>query len=117
MRIGSHGVAGRHLAQAAGLARDGADAVLEGRVWLSTAALHQAQGQPDKQIMALEHAVAVFAGCGAAYLEARAHAVLGQITASRGDTAAADAAWTRIENLYSTAGLPDGDRIHRRPDP
>jgi hypothetical protein len=31
------------------------------------------------------------------------------------DGAAADAAWARIESLYRLAGLPDADRLHRRP--
>jgi tetratricopeptide (TPR) repeat protein len=68
--------ADRHLAAAAELARDGADAVLEGRVSLSIATLREAQGRPDERVMALEHAAAVFAGCGAAYLEVRALAEL-----------------------------------------
>ena len=115
-RRGEYRVAERHLTMAAGLARDGADAVLEGRVWLSIGALHHAQGQPDEQLMALERAVALFAGCGAAYLEARALAALARARADRGDAAAADAAWNRVERLYSAADVPDEDRIHRRPD-
>jgi hypothetical protein len=63
-----------------------------------------------------QQAAAVFAGCGAAYLQARALAVLGRALADRGDLAGADAAWTRVEDLYTRADVPDEDRIHRRPD-
>ena len=116
LRTGAYSVAERSFAEATGLARDGADALLEGRVLLSTAALHQAQGQPDKQVMALEQAVAVFTGCGVVYLEAPALAALARVKAARGDSAGADAAWTRLESRYEAAGLPEEDRIYGRPD-
>jgi tetratricopeptide (TPR) repeat protein len=112
-RRGAYGHAERHLTEAAALAHE-ADAVLQGRVWLSAAALRQDQGRPQEQIAALQHAVAVFSGCGAAYLEVRALAALARVMAGR-DGAAADAAWARIESLYRQAGLPDADRLHRRP--
>jgi DNA-binding SARP family transcriptional activator/tetratricopeptide (TPR) repeat protein len=73
---GALSAADRHLAVAAELARDGADAVLEGRVSLSIARLRQAQGRTGERIMALERAAEVFAGCGAAYLEVQALAEL-----------------------------------------
>jgi DNA-binding SARP family transcriptional activator/tetratricopeptide (TPR) repeat protein len=117
LRQGACGVAEQYLAEAASLAREEADASLEGRVWLSTAALHQARGQPEEQIMALDHAATVFGGCGVAYLEAQALATLAQVLAGRGDAAGASAAWARIEDLYNAAGLPEEDRIHRRPAP
>lgn len=112
---GDYEAAEQHLSVAAALARKEADAFLEGRVWLSAAALHQVQGQPEEQIMALEHSVAVFAECGAAYLEARAQAGLAQALAGRGDTAGGEGAWARIEDLYNAAGLLEEDRIYRRP--
>jgi DNA-binding SARP family transcriptional activator/tetratricopeptide (TPR) repeat protein len=112
---GDYSVAEQHLTEAGDLAREGEDAFLEGRVWLSTAALHRAQQQPGKQIKALEQAAAVFAGSGVPYLEARALAELAQVTAGQGDTATADAAWARIADLYDTAGLPEEDRLYRRP--
>jgi DNA-binding SARP family transcriptional activator/tetratricopeptide (TPR) repeat protein len=116
LRTGAYSVAERSFAEATGLARDGADALLEGRVLLSTAALHRARGQPDKQVMALEQAVAVFAGCGVVYLEAPALAALARVKAEQGDSAGADAAWTRLESRYEAAGLPEEDRIYGRPD-
>lgn len=113
---GGYQTAGRHLATAAGLARDRADAFLEGRVWLSTAALHEAQGQPGQQVTALQQAAAILAGSGAAYLEAQAFATLARVKAGQGDSAAAEAAWSQVDRLYAEAGLPPQDRIYRRPD-
>lgn len=66
--------------------------------------------------MALEHAAAVFAGCGAAYLEARALAALARALDDGGDAAGADGAWARIEAIYDAAGLPQEDRLYRRPE-
>lgn len=111
---GEFGAAERYLAEAAGLARDNEDAFLEGRVALSAAGLHRARGEPDQQVTALEHGAAVFADCGAPYLRARALAQFAQVMADR-DNAAAAAAWTEIESIYTAAGLPEEDRIHRRP--
>jgi DNA-binding SARP family transcriptional activator len=115
LRRGALVVAGRYLSVAAELARDGADAVLEGRVSLSAAALRQAQGHHGERIAALRHAVTVFAGCGAAYLEVRALGQLAEIARETDDAAAASAAWTRIDGLYRAAGLPDEDRLQRGP--
>jgi len=112
---GDYEVAGEHLARAASLAREDADAFLEGRAWLSTAALHRARGQSAEQIMAIERAVAVFTGCGVVYLEARALAALARARTDQGDDGGASAAWRRIESLYDAAGLPVQDRIQHRP--
>ena len=112
----AHDVADQHFTAAAELAREGADAVLEGRVRLSVAALREAQGRPGDQVAALEQAVTAFAGCGAAYLEARALGALARVMADRGDTAAADRIWLRVERLYSSADLPEEDRLSHRPD-
>jgi DNA-binding SARP family transcriptional activator/tetratricopeptide (TPR) repeat protein len=111
----AHSVAESRFAEAVVLARDGADAFLEGRVWLSIAALRLAQRQPDQQIVALEQAAAVSAGCGAAYLEAQAFAELAGVMAGRGNVAAAEKAWAQVEHIYDLAGLPAEDRIFRRP--
>jgi tetratricopeptide (TPR) repeat protein/DNA-binding SARP family transcriptional activator len=113
---GVYEVAEQHLAEAAGLARENADAFLEGRAWLSTAALHEARGKPAEQIMAIEHAVGLFAECDAAYLEARALAALARALTDRGDVTGAAAAWTRIEELYDAAELPAQDRLQHRPE-
>jgi DNA-binding SARP family transcriptional activator/tetratricopeptide (TPR) repeat protein len=115
LRRGAFVVAERHLTAAGELARDGADAVIEGRASLSLAALRQAQGHDAERAMALQHAVMVFAGCGAAYLEVRALAQLAKIAQEAGEAAAASAAWTRIDGLYRAAGLPDEDRLQRGP--
>jgi DNA-binding SARP family transcriptional activator/tetratricopeptide (TPR) repeat protein len=112
---GEHETAERHLTGAVGLAHE-ADTVLEGRTWLSIAGLRRDQGKQDEQIAALERATHLFQGCGAAHLEARALAALAQVMSEQANTAAADSAWKRIERLYALAGLPDEDRIYRRPD-
>lgn len=110
-----YGTAERHFAVAGDLARDGADLVLEGRVWLSIAELHRAQGQLGEQATALQQAADEFAWCGAAYLEAQALADLARVLAERGDTVAARSAWDWVESLWDGAGLPTQDRIHPRP--
>ncbi|HEY2578787.1 MAG TPA: BTAD domain-containing putative transcriptional regulator [Streptosporangiaceae bacterium] len=114
-RKGAYSIAGRHLTKAAGLAHDIASAPLEGRIWLSVAELRQAQGQPGEQAETLRKAVAMLHDGDEASLEAQALAELARVMAERGDTAAAQEAWTRIENLYAAADLPEEDRIYRRP--
>jgi DNA-binding SARP family transcriptional activator/tetratricopeptide (TPR) repeat protein/DNA-binding Xre family transcriptional regulator len=113
-RMGEYGGAEEHFAMAAELARESADAVLEGRVWLSVAALRGAERRSDAQATALQQAVEVFAGCGAARLEARALATLAQVMSDRGDLQAAEQLWARVEILYNAADLPEQDRIHHR---
>jgi tetratricopeptide (TPR) repeat protein len=110
-RRSAYQVAERCFAEAVTLAHDKADAVLEGRVWLSTAELRRVQGQADEQATALERAVAVFTGCGAAYLEARALAGLAHVMTERGDPSGAQAARVRIQDLYDAGGVPAGDRV------
>ncbi len=116
-RTGAYRAAGRNLRLAADLARDGADAVLEGRAYLSIAELHAALGRPGKRLAALEQAVTCFAGCGAAFLQAQALAALARAHGDAGDAAAARATWARVEGLYQEMALPDEDRIHRGPHP
>jgi hypothetical protein len=89
---------------------------LEGRIWVSIAALHQAQYQPEEQVMALNQAAAVFGGCGAAFLEIRALAELTQTLAELADIPAARQVWARVESLWDAADLPDQDRIPERPE-
>jgi tetratricopeptide (TPR) repeat protein/DNA-binding SARP family transcriptional activator len=114
-RRGDHSIAGRHLAKAADLAHEIASAPLEGRIRLSIAELREAQGRPDEQIEALRTAIAVLHDGDEAGLEAQALAELARVMTERGDAAAAQDAWTRIESLYTAAGLPPEDRVHRRP--
>jgi DNA-binding SARP family transcriptional activator/tetratricopeptide (TPR) repeat protein len=115
LRTGEFRDAERYLGLAADLARDGADAVLEGRAYLSAAELHAALGRPEKWLAALEQAVSCFAGCSAAYLQAEALAALARAHEDLGDGATARAAWARVEDLYKEMGLPEEDRIHRAP--
>ncbi len=110
-RRGAYSAAESFLAEALSLVGDGTDAVLESRVWLSVAGLHQVQGQAGAQEAALRQAAAVSAGCGAAYLEVRAQAGLARVLAERGDQTAARQARSRIEALYETAGVPAEDRV------
>lgn len=114
LRGGDAQLAEQHLARAVGLVGDGADAALEGRIRLSLARVHAAQGRSAAQVEMLTEAIAVFAQSGLAYLEVRALAALAQALAARGEGTAADAAWDRVESLY--AGLPAEDRRYRRPD-
>jgi DNA-binding SARP family transcriptional activator/tetratricopeptide (TPR) repeat protein len=110
-RRGAYAAAESFLTEALSLVSDGTDAVLESRVWLSVATLHQVQGQAGAQEAALRQAAAVSAGCGAAYLEVRAQAGLARVLAGRGDEAAARQARSRIGELYDRAGVPAGDRL------
>jgi len=110
-RRGAYAAAESFFAEALSLVGDGTDAILESRVWLSGAALHQAQRQAGRQVAALRQAAAVSAGCGAAYLEVRAQAGLAGVMAEQGDEAAARRARNRIEELYDTAGVPGEDRV------
>ncbi len=110
---GALAAAGEHLGRAVTLAREGADAVLEGRALLSTAALRRAEGGASAPAEALREAAAVFAACGAAYLEARALAGLARLLAGCGEDAAAAAAWRRMDQLYDSAGVPPADRVAR----
>jgi DNA-binding SARP family transcriptional activator/tetratricopeptide (TPR) repeat protein len=112
---GALGVADRYLTEAATLASEGEDAFLEGRAWLSIAALHQARRQPAEQAAALQRAAAVSGECGAVYLAAAALDALARALAGQHDTAGADAAWSRLERTYQAAGLPQADRIYQRP--
>jgi tetratricopeptide (TPR) repeat protein len=115
LRRGSHAGAERNLAVAADLAREGGDAVLEGFVLLSTAALREAQGDPAEQVAVLGRAAVVFGSCGAAYLETQAYAALADASTGQGDLVAADQAWTRVVELWDAANLPEQDRIYSRP--
>jgi DNA-binding SARP family transcriptional activator/tetratricopeptide (TPR) repeat protein len=115
LRTGALGTAEQHLTAAAELAAEHGDAVLEGRVALSVAALRQAQRRPVERATALEHAATVFAGCGAVYLEVRALAELAAIVRAEGNAIAADALWARIDGRYGPGGPPPEDRV-RRPD-
>jgi tetratricopeptide (TPR) repeat protein len=114
-RRGAFGDAEQYLVLAADLAREGGDAVLEGRACLSAAELHAARGEPRKRISSLEQAVACFAGGGAAYLQARALAALARAHEDSGDQDGARIAWTRVDDLYAEMALPAEDRIYRQP--
>jgi DNA-binding SARP family transcriptional activator/tetratricopeptide (TPR) repeat protein len=103
-------VANERLTVAAGLARDSADAVLEGRVLMSVADLRADQGRPDMRVEALKQATHVFAQCGSVYLEIRALARLSAALAEQGKTEAADAARERVTVLEAV--LPEQDRLH-----
>jgi DNA-binding SARP family transcriptional activator/tetratricopeptide (TPR) repeat protein len=113
-RKGAYGAAERYLTDAISMARE-ADTMLEGRAWLSIAALRRDQARLDDMITVLERAADMFRSCGAAHLEARALRELAWVMTEQANAVAADAAWDRIENLYRAAGLPEEDRVYRRP--
>ena len=116
LRTGALGAAEQHLTAAAELAAEHGDAVIEGRVALSVAALRQTQARPVERATALEHAATVFAGCGAVYLEVRALAELAAIASGEGNAIAADALWARIDARYGPDGPPPEDRVRRPGD-
>jgi DNA-binding SARP family transcriptional activator/tetratricopeptide (TPR) repeat protein len=113
-REGDHGAADQRLGEAVTLARDGGDATLEGRSWLSIAELRGSQGQPDAQLAALREARAIFDSCGAVHMQAQALHEITLALREGGDTASADAALGRLEELYRVAEVPAGDRVHHR---
>ena len=112
---GAFAEAGSKLSVAVGLAHDGADATLEGRVHLSIAALHRTQGANDAEVATLRQAVECFASCGAPYLQARALSELSTAELGRGDLGAARAAHADVESLYEAMDLPEEDRLFRPP--
>jgi tetratricopeptide (TPR) repeat protein len=114
-RTGAFADAEQYLVLAAKLARDGADAGLEGRAYLSIAELHAVQGRSEKRLSALKQAVTCFAGAGAAYLQARALAALARAYEESGDWDRARLAWTRVDDLYTEMALPTEDRVYRQP--
>jgi len=107
-------VAEQHLATAADLAVQGADAMLEGRVQASIAALHQAREDTGEGVSALEHAVACFGDCGAVFHQARTLAALASAYDRRGSADEAREALARVDELYAAMDLPAEDRRHRR---
>jgi DNA-binding SARP family transcriptional activator len=95
--------AAEFLDAAVDLARQAGDAVLEGRVSISLANLHQEYGHPDEQAAALRHAAECFAGCGASYLESRVWHALADLYLTRGDSAAAQLARSNAAKAESDA--------------
>lgn len=101
------------LILAAKLARDGADAVLEGRAKLAIAELQDALGEPGARLAALVSAVSCFRD-GSVYLQAQALSELAAAEADAGNEGAARAARDRVDGLYADMGLPEEDQIHRQ---
>jgi tetratricopeptide (TPR) repeat protein len=106
---GDAGGAHLHLSQAAILAREGADGVLEGRIAQSIASIEQRRGHRAKELLALLHAVGRFQSCGAVHLEVRAQESLAEAYAAAGDAEAAAAARDRIVDLHAL--VPKKDRL------
>jgi DNA-binding SARP family transcriptional activator/tetratricopeptide (TPR) repeat protein len=107
LRACAYSEAGPRLRRAAELARDGADATLEGRVCLSLAELHEALGEQPERIAALERAVDCFGGLGNAYQQARALAALARAHDDAGDTSAARAARAQVDAIYQDVPAED----------
>lgn len=106
--VGEWAEAESRLARADTLAVEARDAVLEGRVCLSKAAVDAALGRRDEQAAALHRAVRRFAGCGAADLEVRALAELARAQSAWGELAAAEATRDRLRRRYADLGLAPG---------
>jgi tetratricopeptide (TPR) repeat protein/Mrp family chromosome partitioning ATPase len=112
---GAFTLADLHLTEAVRLAQEYGDEGLEGRAWLSIAALRLAQGRQVEQLAAIDSAIGVFSGGGAVRLEVQALAALAQVRSDRGEQEAADRAWATIADRYDEAELPEQDRVIRRP--
>jgi tetratricopeptide (TPR) repeat protein len=112
-REGDHDAADQRLGEAVSLARDGGDAILEGRGWLSIAELRGSQGQQDAQLAALREARAIFDSCGAVNMQAQTLHEIALALREGGNTATADAALGRLEELYQVAEVPSKDRVHQ----
>lgn len=113
LRTGLYSEAGPRLRRAAELARDGADATLEGRACLSLAELHEALGEQAERIAALERAADCFGGLGNVYLQARALAALVRAHDDAGDAAAVGAARARFDAIDQEMAVPDEDRDYQ----
>lgn len=109
-RTGEHAEARAHLAAAAGLARK-TDTWLEGRLYLSEAALHAEEGQAGQQLHALEQAVDCFSGASAYQVQALDE--LARARAEHGDDRAAREARDQADLLYGEMALPEEDRRYR----
>ena len=113
-RTGALAVADLYLTEAVRLAQEYGDESLEGRAWLSLAALRRVQGRQVEQLAAIDRAIGVFSGAGAVRLEVQALAALAQVRSDRGEHEAADRAWAAISDRYDEAELPPQDRVIRR---
>ncbi len=103
------------LVRAHTLAEGAADAVLEGRVGLSLAALAASRGRRDEQVSLLERAERRFADCGADHLRLRALAALARARTGWGEHEAAEALWGRVRDVYDQLAVPAQDRIEHPP--
>jgi tetratricopeptide (TPR) repeat protein len=106
-------LADEHLDQAARIARESSDAVLEGRAHRSLADVRLDQGQVEAAVAALEYAAECFADAGAPYYQAGALAALAELHTKRGEQAKARRVWDRVRHLYAEMDLPPEDQIHR----
>ena len=110
VRRGAYAEAERNLQAAVSLARQGKDAILEGRVRLSIAALREAQNRPGDQIVMLEQAAHTFAEYRAAFHEIQALIILAGVMNTQGRGAAVSEIELRIRSLYEDLDLPDKDK-------
>jgi tetratricopeptide (TPR) repeat protein len=108
LALGNVELARDRLEEAEGLAHDGADAALQGRVCLSIAALESSEDRPAGQVVALMRALEPIRSCGATYLEIRAQVLLATAYDALGDADAVAAARDRVTEL--DRGLPPSDR-------
>jgi tetratricopeptide (TPR) repeat protein/DNA-binding SARP family transcriptional activator len=114
-RTGAYEVAEQHLDEAISLAREGADAMLLGRIWMSIAELRRAQGQADGELAALRAANEVFTQRDAIHLQVWTLHELGRALHEQGETAASDTVLDNLVRLYQTAEVPPDDRVYRPP--
>jgi len=107
---GDAGAAVPLLEEAEALARDGADAALEGRVCLSIAAAEAVLGRHAERVAVLRRALTPIRSYGSTKLEIRVEAELADAYDRLGDADAAKAARYRVTELYDRGSVPPGDR-------
>ncbi|MEV4350623.1 NB-ARC domain-containing protein [Actinoplanes sp. NPDC049596] len=107
---GDTGAAVLRLEEAETLAREGADAGLEGRVGLSLAAAEAARGDQRARIAALRRALGPIRSYGSVKLEVRVETELADAYDRLEDVAEAKAARDRVTELYDRGNVPPEDR-------
>ncbi len=110
---GDLGEARSLVEEAARLAHESDDVILEGRAALALAEMEKRRGaSPGKRLAPLSRAIACFQACGAVHLEVRAQSEVAKAYEAMDDAESAAGARDRIDYLY--AAIPPEDRLPGR---